>query len=286
MIKIILTIAFITSTEINAASQHNDRCLPDNWDGHWSTIKQCYFDKIDRQTETLGYLKRQDDLSAFQESVKKACSKEAEEFGGEMAKHIYWDCFTASLQSEIDKDLAKLSSNVDKTEAEYTGTRHDWFAFTMEATDDAVNCSIKIKPSIIESTPLSHPESTFEENLWNAARQLDWNFVPPGIFYDGSCRIRNSSDFFKGQPAVVHAHPDWEGIKNGEPHFFFYIKRMMDTLPELEYSISWNGSVHSTHAQWFITENAKLKVDGVDAALSKGGSINCLVDEKIEICFN
>ena len=174
----------------------------------------------------------------------------------------------------------------ENTKAEYTGTRHDWFAFTMEASDEAVNCSIKIEPSIIEGTPLSHPESTIEENLWKTARQLDWNFLPPAIFYDGSCRIRNSSDFFNGQPAVVHAHPDWEGIKNGEPHFFFYIKRMMDTLPELEYSISWNGSVHSTHAQWFITENAKLKVDGVDAALSKGGSINCLVDEKIEICFN
>jgi hypothetical protein len=245
MKKIILIIAFITSIDINAASRNTDKCIPDEWDGYWSTIKQCYFDKIDRQTETLGYLKRDDDLSAFQESVKKACSKEAEEFSGEMTKQTYWDCFTESLQSEIDKGLAKASNNVR------TFNSINW--------DKVNHCNVTYFSDAVETRVGSHLKGN-----------KDWTSTDfPKEVMNARCEIVADDDGL----IIYEESKDWVSGKH-----FFYISIFDDYL----ISINSQPEVTSSHAQWTVTEFAELQVESAQKGCFVSKEIRICVEESFE----
>lgn len=141
---------------------------------------------------------------------------------------------------------------------------------------DIIHCSITIQPEIIEGTYLNHPDHDLTKNVEDTVSKLNWSFVPPAKIYDDDCERTPYMNFHEGNPIIIHAHSDWQEIQSGTPHYFFYIRKDMDTGPDYKYQISWNGSLQWSHAQWHITDSARLE---------KRGSEHCLIDEKITLCF-
>jgi hypothetical protein len=214
-------IAFIASTHINAASTANDNCIPDDWDGHWNTIKQCYFDKTGTQMETLGYFLREQDLNTLRESVKQVCFKKAGEFGGEMAMELYWQCFTASLQSEIDEGMEKASRNVLAFKSiDWTAVNRCKVTYFNAAVETRVGSRLK---GNIGWTP-----SDFPKEVMNA-----------------TCEIVADDDGL----VIYEGSRDWESGNH-----FFYISVFDDYL----ISIHSQPEVTSTHTQWTVTEHAYI----------------------------
>lgn len=229
-------IALAASSNINAATQAKNSCVPDNWDGYWSTISQCYFDKVDRQIETLSYLQRENDLSALQKSVKKVCSKKIEDFGGEMAKHIYWDCFTESLQSEIDLGTATAAKNL-------LAFKHvDW---------DAINhCKATYFYAAVETKAGSILK---DSKGWSPS-----DF--PKEVMDANCQVVASD-----VGLIVY-----EGTKDWEPgNHFFYVRVFDNSL----ISIHSQPELTSTHAQWAVTEHAYITNDSNTSGCFKSAEI-------------
>jgi hypothetical protein len=154
-------------------------------------------------------------------------------------------------------------------------TKDETFTLLFELSD-AIHCSITIQPEIIEGTYLDRPDHDLTKNLEDAVSQLRWSFVPPAKIYDDKCERRTYENFHEGHPIIIYAHSDWHEIKNGTPNYFFYISKDMDTGPDFKYQINWNGSLQWSHAQWHITDSARLE---------KQGKEHCLIDEKITLCF-
>lgn len=158
--------------------------------------------------------------------------------------------------------------------AETVLTPHETLTLLMES--DYVNCSITIQPEIINGSFYDHQDYTIAENTERMVSQLGWNFYPPATIYNGECKRTVFEDFHEGHPIVIHANPSWQKISEGVPHYFFYISKDMDTGPDYKYQINWNGSLEWSHAQWHITDTADLE---------KRGTEHCLIDEKVQLCF-
>lgn len=154
-------------------------------------------------------------------------------------------------------------------------TKDETFTLLFELSD-AIHCSITIQPEIIEGTYLNHPDHDLTKNLEDAVSILNWSFVPPAKIYDDECKRTPFMNFHEGNPIIIHAHSDWQEIQSGTPHYFFYIRKDMDTGSAYKYQISWNGSLKWSHAQWHVTDSARLE---------KKGKEHCLIDEKITLCF-
>lgn len=225
MNRIILIITLLAIDNIKAASQVNNSCIPDDWDGYWnSSIQQCYSDRLDFQLETLGYFLREQEFESLQESAIDICTNKSEEFGGEMAKHFYWDCFSASLQSEIDKSLAKASDNVRAFNSV------DW---------QAVNhCKATYFSAAVETRIGSHLKGT---EGWT---ELDF----PKEVMNARCDIVAHDD----RLIIYEGSKEWESGNH-----FFYVGVSDDFL----ITISAQPEVTSTHAQWTVTEFAELRTE-------------------------
>lgn len=96
-----------------ADDQQVAECIPENWNGHWdSEIRECYANTIDQQVESLTRVMEDDALNAIVSESKRRCTRESEEFGGEIEKLTYWDCLHAALATETDRNLGAPPSKM------------------------------------------------------------------------------------------------------------------------------------------------------------------------------
>ena len=226
----------------NASSFALENCTSKDWSGHWDrAIQQCYLDRVDFQKENLHHFLSEQEIDALLLKTKQNCTKRTDEFGGEMAKQFYWDCFIDSLQSQIDIGIEIAANNVLAFKS------IDWKAIN--------HCKATYFRADIETTVGSKLKGTkgwtpsdFPKNVMNA-----------------KCGIVADEDHL----VIYEESQNWLVGKH-----FFYINVFNDFL----ISIHSQPKVTSTHAQWAVTEFAKLHIMTDNAG--------CFVSKEIEICFN
>ena len=225
--KLMILYALLSLTiEHTIASTNDNGCTPANWDGYWnSKILQCYFEKTDTQLETLDNFLRDQELEAIREATMDKCAKESEDFGGEMAKHFYWDCLSTKLQSEIDKSLAKASNNILAFKSV------DWKAVN--------HCKVTYFSAAIETSVGSVLMEG--EKGWT---KLDF----PKEVMNTTCAIESDDEGL----IIYEGSKEWKSGKH-----FFYVSVFDDYL----ISIHSQPEVTSTHAQWTVTEFAELHTE-------------------------
>lgn len=221
---LLFTLLSLTIQHSIASTKANE-CTPENWDGYWnSKVRQCYFDKTDSQLETLGYFLREQELESLQESAMNICANKSEEFGGEMAKEIYWACLTDSLQSRIDEGMTKASNNVLAFKSV------DWTAVN--------RCKVTYFSAAVETTIGSNLKG---EKGWTPS-----DF--PKEVMNTSCEIVADDDGL----VIYEGSKDWESGNH-----FFYISVFDAGL----ISISAQPEATATHAQWTVTDFAELQTE-------------------------
>ena len=124
-------------------------------------------------------------------------------------------------------------------------------------------CKAIIHPALVDKPRIEGQEVDFSN--------LDWSYRDlPLVALEGDCSMsRNEVDTFISDETktMIVSSSNYQNYG-----YFFYVGH----CGEQSFCISWNGDKKSRHAQWIITENAKLKV--------LSGQY-CFQDPRVNLCI-